>query len=73
MIDIELVPNSDNADLLFIVYDPDGNQVWSIDEAQLGEAEQVLAYPIMNEGRWSIVVREFYGEPATYTLQLEGE
>lgn len=73
VIDIELVPNSDNADLLFIVYDPDGNQVWSIDEAQLGEAEQVLAYPIMNEGRWSIVVREFYGEPATYTLQLEGE
>ena len=71
IIDIELIPSGSNPDLAFVVYDPDGNQVWTIDAMQSGETEQVLAYPIMSEGRWSIVVREFYGEEATYTLQID--
>lgn len=73
VIDIELVPESSESDLLFIVYDPEGNQIWSIDAAQAGEAEQVLAYPIMSDGRWSIVVKEFFGEDASYTLTIDDE
>ncbi len=70
VIDIELVPESSDSDLLFIVYDPAGNQIWSVDAAQAGEIERVLDYPIMSEGRWSIVVKEFFGEGANYTLTL---
>lgn len=73
VIDIELVPESNDSDLLFIVYDPAGNQIWSVDAAQAGEPEQVLNYPIMSEGRWSIVVKEFFGESASYTLTLDEE
>lgn len=69
-IDIELTPESSSADLLFTVYDPAGNQIWAIDVAQAGEAEQVRSYPIMSQGRWSIVVREFFGEAASYTLKI---
>ena len=71
VIDIELTPESSDSDLLFIVYDPAGNQIWSVDAAEAGEAEQVLAYPVMSEGRWSIVVKEFFGESAGYTLSLD--
>lgn len=71
VIDIELVPSSNNLDLLLYVYDPEGNQVWAMDAAQTGEAEQILNYPLMEEGRWSIVVQEFYGEAASYTLQVD--
>lgn len=71
VIDIDLIPEDSDSDLLFIVYDPEGNQIWSVDAAQAGEAEQVRAYPIMSEGRWSIVVKEFFGESAGYTLTLD--
>ena len=69
-IDIELTPSDNDADLLFIVYDPLGNQIWSIDAVQAGETEAINAYPVMIEGRWSIVVREFFGEAADYTLEI---
>ncbi|MCA9919584.1 MAG: PPC domain-containing protein, partial [Anaerolineales bacterium] len=70
-IDIKLTPSNSNADLLFIVYDPEGNQIWSVDAAQAGDIEQVLAYPIMSEGRWSVVIREFFGEAVSYTLEID--
>ncbi len=73
VIDIELVPEGSDSDLLFIVYDPAGNQIWSVDAAEAGEAERVLAYPIMSEGRWSIVIKEFFGESASYTLSVVDE
>ncbi|GJM40210.1 MAG: hypothetical protein DHS20C20_04920 [Ardenticatenaceae bacterium] len=69
-IDIELTPTDAGADLLFTVYDPSGNRIWSIDSAQAGEAESVNAYPVMVEGQWSIVLREFFGESASYTLAI---
>jgi hypothetical protein len=71
VVDIELVPANDNLDLMIFVYDPAGNQVWAVDATQAGEAEYVLDYPLMQEGRWRIVVQEFYGEEASYTLQVD--
>lgn len=71
VIDIQVVPEDSNADLLFILYDPNGNQVRLIDSAQAGEMEQILAYPVMSDGRWSIVLKEFYGETANYTLTVD--
>ena len=71
VIDIELTPDDSAADLLFVVYDPTGAQIWSVDAKQAGETEQVLAYPVMSEGRWSIVVREFFGEATSYTLAID--
>jgi hypothetical protein len=73
ILDIELSPEDSNADLLFIVYDPAGNQIWSIDAAEAGGMEQVIDYPIMSEGRWSIVVKEFFGEAASYILTVDGD
>jgi hypothetical protein len=70
VINIELTPDDSNSDLLFTVYDPAGKQIWSVDAVQAGETEAVLAYPIMTEGRWRIVVREFYGEAASYMLEI---
>lgn len=70
VIDIELAPSSGASDLIFFVYDPDGNEIWSVDTSQAGETEQIVAYPIMREGRWSIIVQEFFGETAAYTLYL---
>ncbi|MCB8978133.1 MAG: hypothetical protein H6657_11985 [Ardenticatenaceae bacterium] len=72
VISIQLIPADSNADLVLQVYDPAGNQVWSVDAAQAGEPEQINAYPIMTDGRWRIVVKEFYGEAAGYTLRLDG-
>lgn len=71
VIDIELVPSGSSSDLLFMVFDPTGTQIWAIDSAQAGEPEQINAYPIMSNGRWSIVVKEFYGETADYTLRVD--
>ncbi|MCP4415430.1 MAG: hypothetical protein GY805_02335 [Chloroflexi bacterium] len=71
VVDIELAPSDDNLDFLLFVYDPNGNQMWAVDATQAGEAEYVLDYPLMKEGRWSIVVQEFYGEAASYTLRID--
>ncbi len=71
VIDIELVPSSENLDFLLFVYDPAGNQVWAVDATQAGEVEQILNYPLMEDGRWRIVVQEFYGEAAPYTLLVD--
>jgi hypothetical protein len=70
VITIVLTPANSEADLLFSVYDPVGNEVWSVDATQAGEAERIVSYRIMKDGRWRIVIREFYGEPTDYTLRL---
>lgn len=70
VINIELIPADSNADLVLLLYDPAGNPVWSVDAAQAGAPEQINAYPIMGDGVWRIVVKEFYGEAAGYTLRL---
>ena len=71
VIDIVLTPESSNSDLLFVVYDPEGNEIWSVDAGEAGTTEQVMSYPVMIEGRWSIVVKEFFGEAASYTLEVD--
>jgi len=70
VINIELIPADSNADLVLLLYDPAGNPVWSVDAAQAGAPEQINAYPIMGDGVWRIVVKEFYGEVTGYTLRL---
>ncbi|MCA9945367.1 MAG: hypothetical protein KC449_17915 [Anaerolineales bacterium] len=71
LINVELVPESSGADLLFILYDPNGNQVRLVDAAEVGEPEQLLNYSVMSEGRWSIVVNEFFGEATSYRLTVD--
>ena len=70
MVDIALTPSNNESDLLFVIYDPEGNRVSEIDATQAGDAEEIASLLLMSEGRWRIVVREFYGEEAVYSLQL---
>lgn len=71
VIDISLQPADGVSDLIFILQDPEGVPVLEVDRELAGAGESQLAFTITADGRWGIVVKEFYGSAAAYTLTAQ--
>jgi hypothetical protein len=68
LLDITLTPANERSDLAFVLQNPAGQTVIEVDEALGGSSEQLRRFAIDRDGRWRIVVREFFDEAATYEL-----
>lgn len=71
LIDIELSTTNATRDLQFMVQTPAGVMVKSMDEAGAGGAEALEMFAITEDGRWGIVVREFFGDTTPYALRVQ--
>ena len=71
LLDIVLKTSATNRDLSFYVQGPDGNRVLTVDNTDAGEDEVFLMFSIGSDGQWGIVVGEFYGDAAPYSLTVK--
>ena len=69
-VNISVSPSAPQTDLLFYLYTPQKQHALDVDDQGAGEAEQLTQYQITENGRWGIVVQEFFGEGGTYTISL---
>ena len=68
IVTIELSGNDANADLAFDIVDPNGHRVRMVDEQVNGLGERVERFTLSVDGRWGVVVREFYNDGTMYSL-----
>ena len=61
---------SEEVDGVIEVYDPDNALLASVDNTFSGETELLRNVAIPDDGSYTIVVRDFFGEPGSYTLTL---
>jgi hypothetical protein len=64
-------PREAHGDLILLLQSPDGMTALEIDEGSAAQEEVINSYSISMPGQWRLIVREFFGEPATYRLTLE--
>ncbi len=69
-IDISLTPADPRMDVLFYLYDPLGQHALDVDMTGTGEGESLRDFRIPANGRWGVVVQEFFNEGGGYTLTL---
>lgn len=69
-IQITLAPTQPTHDLVLSLLTPDGETALEVDEHGAGEAEQVAQFVLPTNGRWQLVVEEFFAQPADYQLTL---
>jgi hypothetical protein len=72
-ITIQLQPTNDQNDLRLILLDPAGNSVQEIDLAGTGQPEQLANFTLTADGQWGILVEEFFGETAGYSLVISNQ
>ncbi len=66
---IDIVLSSD-LDTVLELYDPDNELIESSDSGFSGDNEQILGVEIPDDGEYNIVVRDFFGDPGSYTLEV---
>lgn len=71
IVTIALSTESSTADLAFDIVAPNGNRIRTVDEQTNGITEQLAQFTLTENGRWGIVVREFYNDGANYSLLVE--
>lgn len=71
LLDLELTTTASERDLIMYVQGPNGNRVLTIDNSGTGEAELFPMLSISTDGEWGIVVKEFFGDQAPYTLTVK--
>lgn len=71
IVTLELGNNNANADVAFDIVSPAGIRVRTVDEQVNGLGETLERFTLTEDGRWGVVVREFYNEGTTYTLLVE--
>ncbi len=69
-VDITITPSEQQTDLLFYLYNPQMQHALDVDLQGNGQAEQLIGYLIPQNGRWGIVVQEFFNEGGSYTISL---
>ncbi len=70
LLDIVLTTSAANRDLSFYVQGPDGNRILTVDNTDAGDNEAFFMFSIGSDGQWGIVVEEFYGDAAPYSLTV---
>lgn len=69
-VNLALTPLTE-AGLTFLLLDPAGNVVASLDASQQGEAARLPIYEITEDGTWSIVIRSPQAATNSYQLSLQ--
>jgi len=70
VLDFEVASTLPERDMLFYIQGPDGNRVLTVDNTDSGESERLSMFSIGVDGEWGIVVKEFYGDEAPYSLTV---
>jgi hypothetical protein len=68
-ISAQLLPGVAQSDLRLELLDPAGNHVLAVDQAGAGQPE-TMTIMLTADGVWSLLITEFFGETASYTLSL---
>lgn len=68
IIDISLA--SDDLDSVLELYGPDGAFIMSADSGLTGDPEMLTAVALEDDGEYTIVVRDYWGEAGAYTLSV---
>lgn len=68
IIDIAVVGSE--MDAVLELYDSDYNLIESMDGTFSGEAEELIGVDIPDDGDYYIVVRDYFGDPSEYTLEV---
>lgn len=69
-ISIDLAPASNSGDLLFMLRDPAGNIVLTVNEKIAGESERLDHFTLSQSGIWTIIIRDFHQTATPYHLTL---
>jgi len=70
VIDLTATPGESSSDLVLQLQGPDGLTALEVDAASAGAAETVNAFIIPAAGTWRVVLREYFGQAASYRLAL---
>mgnify|MGYP001283857691 FL=1 len=70
VIDVEIQAGDSVSDLVAQLLGPDGLTAVEADQSSAGGDETIRAYALPVGGQWRIVIREFFGEAASYRLSL---
>lgn len=71
IIEVSIRPNESKSDIQLLLQNPDGSTVLEVDAGSAGQGERIDGYTIAMDGQWRLLLREFFGEPATYELSLD--
>ena len=70
VVDIDIQPGDSSSDLVVQLQGPDGLTALEVDQSSAGGDEAIRAFAVPAGGQWLIIVREFFGEAASYRLSL---
>jgi hypothetical protein len=70
VIDLTVTPGESSSDIVLQLRGPDGLTALEVDAASAGAAESVNAFIVPAAGTWRVVLREYFGQTATYRLAL---
>ena len=70
VIDLTATPGESSSDIVLQLRGPDGLTALEVDAASAGAAESVNAFIVPAAGTWRVVLREYFGQMATYRLAL---
>ena len=70
VIDLTATPGESSSDIVLQLRGPDGLTALEVDAASAGAAETLNAFIIPAAGTWGVVLREYFGQTATYRLAL---
>lgn len=68
---VQLQPVDSSSDLVLTLQSPDGLTYLEIDNNSAGLIESLTGVTLPASGQWQILVREFFGEVAGYTLSID--
>lgn len=66
-----IAQGSEEVDLVLELYDPDNQLLEAVDLTFTGGEERLDAYPIPDDGVYTIVVYDYFGEAGGYTLTVQ--
>jgi hypothetical protein len=70
VIDLTATPGESSSDIVLQLRGPDGLTALEVDAASAGATESVNAFIVPTAGAWHVVLREYFGQMATYRLAL---
>jgi hypothetical protein len=70
VIDLTATPGESSSDIVLQLRGPDGLTALEVDAASAGAAETLNAFIVPAAGPWRVVLREYFGQTATYRLSL---
>lgn len=71
VLDVTLWPTESASDLILQLQGPNSLTVLDMDQSPAGGSEVIDDFVISESGRWSLVIREFFGDAAGYQLAFD--